>query len=233
MSIVKHTHADFMQSSRTMIENALAAPELARALTEYGYDQPRLLAGRQLWEEVDALVKRQSLEKGSKMETVQDMGTTWDKANAAYVKSLKVARIALAEDAKAVAALKLCGPRKQSVAGWLDQAGTFYANLAADGKLREKLGRFGYGQEKLDAETALVEQVREKSQVKVQGTGNSQAATQARDKKLRELDTWISEFRTICRLAFYETPQELEKLGVMALNSKRSPKKSPAQAVTA
>ena len=27
--------------------------------------------------------------------------------------------------------------------------------------------------------------------------------------------------RTICRVAFYENPQELEKLGMLALNGKR------------
>lgn len=43
MSIVKHTHADFMQASRTMIDNAIASPELAAEpkladkLSRFGY----------------------------------------------------------------------------------------------------------------------------------------------------------------------------------------------------
>jgi len=60
--------------------------------------------------------------------------------------------------------------------------------------------------------------VRQRTQAKVQGSGTAQASTAARDKKLRELDAWVSELRTIARVAFYENPQELEKLGVMALN---------------
>jgi hypothetical protein len=52
----------------------------------------------------------------------------------------------------------------------------------------------------------------------------------ARDGKLRELDVWVSDFRTICRVAFYENPQELEKLGMMALNGPRRSAKKAAGA---
>jgi hypothetical protein len=61
--------------------------------------------------------------------------------------------------------------------------------------------------------------VRLGSQAQAQGSGTAQSATVARDGKLRELDVWVSDFRTICRVAFYENPQELEKLVYCFLNS--------------
>ena len=52
-----------------------------------------------------------------------------------------------------------------------------------------------------------------------------------RDAKLRELDDWVSNFRSVCRVALYEKPQELEKLGVMVLNvPRRTAKKAETAA---
>jgi hypothetical protein len=222
--------AEFLQGAKTLIENADGTPSIAQALGGYGYDAARLEEGRRLWAEADAAVKKQALDSGGKSGSVADQGKAWEKANAAYAKALKVARVAFGEDPKAIAALKLYGPRKQSLAGWLEQAGTFYANLASDSGLALRLARFGYDAAKLAAESARVEAVREKSQAKAQGTGTAQASTASRDKKLRELDVYVSELRTIARVAFYEEPQELEKLGVMALNGPRRAKKTASEA---
>ena len=49
----------------------------------------------------------------------------------------------------------------------------------------------------------------------------------ARDKALNALDTWVSAFRAICRVALADDPQQLEQLGIVVLNQSRrnSPKR--------
>ncbi|MDA8409340.1 MAG: hypothetical protein M0001_02990 [Treponema sp.] len=226
----RNTLAEFMEDAKLLIENALADAGIAAALAGYGYDAAKLAEGRRLWAETDALGKKQNSDTAGKRGAVQDFGKSWMIANSTYMKTLKVARIAFGENARAIAALKLYGPRKESLAGWLDQAGTFYANLAADASLGKTLARFGYDRAKLDAEAALVATVRDKGQAKAQGNGTAQSATVARDAKLRELDAWVSDLRAICRVAFYENPQELEKLGVKVRNGSR---KAAAKATSA
>lgn len=142
------------------------------------------------------------------------------------MKALKVARIAYGDYPKAVTALRLYGPRKQSLAGWLEQAGTFYSNLAADSALAGSLARYGYDAARLAEGAALVEAVKARSQEKTIGSGTVQASTAERDRRLRDLDAYVSELRTIARVAFYEEPQELEKLGVLVLNAPRRPMKA-------
>jgi hypothetical protein len=233
MANQKNSLAEFMQGSLTLIENAGSDPAIAAAVAEYGYDAARLAQGRRLWAEVDALAKKQTADYAGRHGATQDFGKAWEVANAAYMKTLKVARVVFGDDARAISALKLYGPRKLSLAGWLAQATTLYANLASDTRLVEGLRRFGYSPEKLAAESALVEKVRLVSQTQTQGNGAAQSATAARDGKLRDLDAWVSDFRTICRVAFYENPQELEKLGMMALNGRRrGTKKDAAMAST-
>ena len=221
MSNQKTSMAAFLQDARTLIENAVAAPELAAPLAVFGYDAARLAEGRAIWAEADALAKRQTAGYAGQHGATQSCEESWAAANTAYMKTLKVSRVAFADDAAAVAALKLGGPRKQSLAGWVYQATTFYDNLAADARLVRGLARFGYSRAKLEAEGRLVDKLRLEAQAQVQQTGGAQASTAARDAKMRELDAWVSDFRTICRVALYESPQELEKLGVMVLNGPR------------
>jgi len=228
MANLKNTQAGFLQDASTLIESARSLPEIAEVLAGYGYDAARLEEGRRIWNEADALTKKQALEHGGKREASQEFGKTWESAQAAYMKTLKIARVAFGDETKAIAALKLYGPRKQTIAGWLEQAGTLYSNLAGDPALSSRLARFGYSDAKLAAEAALVAEVRSKSQAQIQGSGAAQSATAARDQKLRELDSWVSELRTICRVAFYEKPQELEKLGVLVLNGPRRARKAEA-----
>ena len=231
MSHQKNSLADFMQGAHTLIENAIASPELVAVLACYGYDAARLEEGRSLWAIVDGLTKKQVADYGRQYEATQSYEKAWTMAHAAYMKTLKVSRVAFGGDAGAVAALKLYGPRMQTIAGWMDQATTLYANLASDARLSAGLTRFGYSAAKLEVEKALVEDLRLEIQAQAQKTGDAQSTTAARDVKLRELDTWISDFRTICRVAFYENPQELEKLGVLVLNGPRHAIKKTKAAV--
>ena len=223
--------AYFMQGAHTLIENAIASPEFAAALAGYGYDAARLGEGRSLWAVVDGLAKKQVANYGGQYDATQSFEKAWTAANSAYMKTLKVSRVAFGGDAGAVAALKLYGPRMQTISGWMDQATTLYANLASDARLSAGLVRFGYSAAKLEVEKALVEDLRLEIQAQAQKTGDAQSTTAARDVKLRELDTWISDFRTICRVAFYENPQELEKLGVLVLNGPRHAIKKAKAAV--
>ncbi|HUX42861.1 MAG TPA: hypothetical protein VMV83_16965 [Rectinemataceae bacterium] len=214
----KNTLAEFMEGAKTLIENAAADPAVAATLAGFGYDAARLAEGHRLWEEAEAYSRKMTSDRAEMRGAAKDFEVAWAAANAAYIKTLKVARVAFGDDVRAITALKLYGPRKQSTAGWLEQAHGFYAGLSSDRRFAQALAHFGYDDAKLAAETALIAEVRNRSQVQVQSNGASQSATAARDAKFRELDVWVSDFRTICRVAFYENPQELEKLGVMVLN---------------
>ena len=136
--------AFFMQGAHTIIENAITSPGFAAVLAGYGYDAARLGEGRSLWGIVDGLAKKQVANYGGQYDATQSFEKAWATANAAYMKTLKLSRVAFGGDAGAVAALKPYGPRKLTIAGWMDQATTMYANLSSDTRLSTGLVRFGY-----------------------------------------------------------------------------------------
>jgi hypothetical protein len=225
--------AHFLETSRLLIENARGVPDISLALSGFGYDEARLAAGAKLLAETEALVRKQEKEYGEQHEASDEVEKARLDLDSAYIKSLKVARVAFAEDAKVSAALRLYGPRKQSQDGWLDQASSFYANLESDPGLLGKMAKFGYSAQKLKAEAGLLEALHKKIQLQAKETGEAQTATMERDRKVKELDGYVSDLRAIAKVAFYESPQELEKLGIMARSAPRRKKAEAARPGTA
>jgi hypothetical protein len=52
--------ARFIETSKVLIDNAGAVPELAAALAGFGYGEERLAEGSKLWAETEALVRKQT-----------------------------------------------------------------------------------------------------------------------------------------------------------------------------
>lgn len=218
--------SDFMAAAGLLIENAKSIPDILSAVSAYGYGAEELERGLALWEAADALIKKKALDSGESQEATRHTKTVWEIMNTNYMKTLKVARIAFEEDVKAATALKLYGPRQQSLTGWLGQAETFYGNLLNDKKLMEKMGRFGYDAEKVTREAEGVAHLKRNSQSQAKESGEAKETMKERDKKVSELDKWVSDFRGICKIAFYESPEQLLKLGIMG--TVRKSRKKPA-----
>ena len=223
----KGSLSKFFLTSSILIENARGIPDICVVLQEFGYSPERLAEGFQLLLEAQTLVHQQAREYGEAREATDLLNKARETANAAYRKTLKIARIAFGDEVAPAVALKLYGPRKQSKAGWVEQTSAFYGNLT-DPHLQDRLEQFGYTASKIAKESALVEAVRQSFLSQAKETGEAQQATVVRDQKVAQLETWVSELRAVSRVAFAENPQGLERLGIKVLNAPRAKKKSTA-----
>ncbi len=200
-------------AAQVAIDNALANPDILAALQVFGYDLTKLTAGRALYDEVLPLVNQQKLEYGEQYEATETVKAVWAEADAAYMRTLKVARVALRDNTKAQAAMMLTGPRKRTLSGWLEQAAAFYGNLLGNADLLAALAPFGYDQVGLEAEAALLQAVRAANLIQEKEKGEAQEATKLRDAKMDALDIWMADFKAIAQVALEEHPQWLEILG--------------------
>lgn len=219
--MIKTSQSKFLQEARTLVENAAGLPEIASVLSGYGYTDERFKEGLHLLGDADGLSRKKTEDHGERLEASAGFIKARAAANVLYCKTLKLARIALGDDAKAIAALKLVGPRKQSFSGWFDQAATFYDNLMREPRFITKMAGFGYSKEKLAAERSAVYGVGTTYNVHAQESGSDQVSTADRDRKFKELDSWVSDLRGVCEVAFYEDRDELEKLGPLAPTRRR------------
>lgn len=214
MTSNNQTIAGRLAAGELMVNNTLTNADILAALSRFGCDEAKLQTGQQLLDQVEALSSAQLVEYGAQFAATETLQQRWAEAKKTYIRTLKIARIALAGNPKAEAALLLRGRRKQSLAGWLDQATTFYTNLLNDSDLTHQMAGYGYDAARLEAEATLVEAVAEAQAAQKQKKGSARQATRRRDDKIAELDNWLAEFRAIARIALEEQPTALKKLGL-------------------
>jgi len=203
-----------MLAAKVAIHNALDDADILARLTELGYNENKLQQGNALVEAVDVLHKKQQVEYGDQYEATDDLLNKWEEANRAYMRAVKVARIAFRDNIQAQTGLQISGRRKKTIAGWIDQATVFYHNLKDDQGLMDVMAEFGYTPEKIDADIALVDAVILAHRVQDQTQGTAQDATKSRDAQIDAMDAWMSDYVAIARIALDAHPQQLEKLGV-------------------
>ncbi len=208
--------AQFLLASRVMIENSLQNDEIKQALAVFGYTEEKLNNGKALYEKAEALHNTRKKEYGEQIAATAELDNVWGEAEQQYMLTLKIARVALRENVKAYKSTMILGDRKQSLSGWLEQAKAFYGNLLGDADFLTALAAYGYTQEKLQQESALIDQVIAKHLAQKKETGEAQEATEMRDKALDDLAKWISELRSVAKVALESNPQQLEKLGILA-----------------
>lgn len=216
MANLKNRIDEFLLAAQTMIENAIADNGIKTNIAGFGYSEAKLLDGKKLYEEAAALQNKQKKEYGEQIAATAELDQAWEEAERQYIRTLKIARVAFQKNVKADKAAMLYGSRKRSLSGWLEQAQAFYANILGDSNFINSLAEYGYTQEKLQAESALLDQIVIKHLQQKKETGEAQEATEIRDKALDELARWISDFRAVAKVALEENPQQLEKLGILA-----------------
>lgn len=207
--------ADKLLKYSICIDNARSDRDIQSKLSTFGYTAEKLTIGKTMLEVCDVLVKTQIKEYGDQFEATNVLNALWKTAENAYINSLKIARIAFVDDASAQAALLLNNKRKDSLSGWLQQSESFYANLIASESFKTRMSAYGYTNEKLLAEQQQITNLKTAKLNQEKEKGQAQQATLNRDKKLDELDAWVSDFIVIARVALEETPQYLEKLGIL------------------
>lgn len=202
-----------LQAAQVAIHNAQSMEQVAAALAPFGYDAARLQAAEGLLEETRTAVEVQALAYGEQYEATAVLRAAREEANRVYMNAVKIARIAFRQDVQARATLRLAGRREQGLAGWLAQATMFYQNLLDSPTLLAGMRPFGYDEAQLAGELALVRAVETANQRQKAAKGAAQAATQARDEKLRALRVWLSDFWVIAPIALADHSQLMESLG--------------------
>lgn len=215
MTRPKNSVEDRFLAANVALENAAADTEVQTMLAEFGYNVDKISEGKALYETAQTLHNKQKAEYGEQFTATDAQQTLLDKADAAYMQFVKLARIALRNDRGAYVKLKLEGKRKKTLSGWLHQANIFYANILNDPAVIEKLSAFGIVQTKLEAGRQLLKEVEAANAAQKKETGEAQQATIVRDEAMDKLDEWMSDFKVVARIALEPKSQFLEKLGIV------------------
>ncbi|MBR8535469.1 hypothetical protein KDU71_07855 [Carboxylicivirga sediminis] len=215
MNQSKLTVAEFLFQCRLRINNSINDEQIQTRVATMGYTAERFETCIVLLDESDNLCKQFEKEYGEVEQAFATRNAEREKADKVYLRHLAVARIALKDDKAAQVALRLSGRRATSLSGWILQGDTFYNNLLSNDSWLAKMSEFNTDREALTQGQQLINNVASYADVIMREKGDAQNATKLRDAKLEELAEWVNDYETIARLALADSPQLLEKLGIV------------------
>lgn len=197
------------------ITNAFENGMIRAALVDYNYDEARLNEGIALYDKAQELFTKQIKEYSDQFQATDDLDRNLSKANAEYMKHVKIARIALKNDVGAQQALQISGRRNKTYSGWLKQAKSFYANALASEEILSALSKFGITPYKLKEGEQSINVVETILHRQWKAKGEAQNATQARDEAFEALQDWMADFVGISHIALDGNLHYLEMLGIV------------------
>ncbi|MBN2236773.1 MAG: hypothetical protein JW729_04390 [Bacteroidales bacterium] len=208
------TQVQILENYRLALVNVEDQPELAQAMSEYGYDSTRIAEGKALWDAARASFDEYHQIKQLSLLSKNEFHSKLQRLDLSYGLHRKKARIVFRKDATMLKNLQLNGRLAKGYIPRIETIKTFYHSVQADPAIQLKLTRLKI--ENIDIATGLLllktlEQLRASYLIKL---SERQEATKAKDKAFRLLKDWMIEFFMVAKIAMQDRPQLLEALGL-------------------
>ncbi|MEK6479814.1 hypothetical protein WJR50_19890 [Catalinimonas sp. 4WD22] len=199
------------------IENAMQNNGILKKLSAYNYDRKRLMEGKSLKEELQLLDSVKQDKYGQQLTSTDSMYSQRQEIVALYRQHVKRAKLVFEGQRGILEQLQIAGALKTDTNGLLNQIYNFYSKIEA---FAEDMAKYNVSPEELAQTKAMVEALFTARQQQVQSKGDAQDATQKRNAKLKELRSWMTQFRKVARIALADEPQLLESLGIIVPTQK-------------
>lgn len=212
MSKTKRTELQLLENYRVTFENVKNVAELKTQLAEYGYDDKKMAEGEALYQNAQKLFSLNKVETEQEKQAYRAFNEAYTTLGNSYTKHRKAAKVALLHQPHLYSTFALQGSEPDAYLQWLDNVKTFYTEVKNNEAQKSLLERFKIT--KAIAETAL-SQITDLQNLRTayeKERGESQDATQNKNKAFSEIANWMKEFRAVSKIALEDHPQLLEAL---------------------
>ena len=199
-----------LEVSSLSVNNTLNDDEAQRKMAQHGFSPKRMQEGKTLLDQFSRLCNSQEQRYEERWELANRMNNELQTTRELFIEHMEVARFAFRKDPAVLYKLNI-QRIERSRWNWVKQARSFYSKaqdhatqLAPHGVKPEELAQ---AQASLEAILAMREELTKKK-------GEAEDTTHRKDRANKELKAWLSDFRTVARMAFKENPQKLEGFGI-------------------
>jgi len=200
--------------ARNMFNIALTDAELQKELNAAGYSPEKLQTMCGLIDQVTALNAVQAREYAEQLYATDGLDEKTALADKAYMRIVKLSRVAFADNTLAQKELELFGRRKAAAGAWYNQAELFYQGLLNQPAYQKPLAELGITKDEIEKGYRLLKDIPAAKLTQKQETAQAIQATAARDAELEKLDQEYSSFKKVCRVIFEGDKESLKKLGL-------------------
>ncbi|MCU4155770.1 hypothetical protein J1N10_07255 [Carboxylicivirga sp. A043] len=214
MHFTKHRLNTYLYGVELLFGNSLKQNHIKDEVNKYGYDENQLIAVYNHKSDLEAIESQKHLAENEKKVLYNKKNLLANVVKRDYMRYLKLARIAFAENPKATEALMLNGARARTNKELMFQMSIFVSNLLNNKEWIVTLQGVNVGKEQIKKLEALLGEQNRLAEQCLEAKGEVKRLTDMKRKKLIELQRYVSEYVKVVRIAFEERPKLLLSLGI-------------------
>jgi len=208
----RRTEAQILQRYGVLFENVKKDTVLAAELAEYGYDAAAIAQGEALYNNFVEKYDTNKTETAQETTAYAVFINAFETTAAIYKTDRKKAKIVFKNQPDVLRNLQLNKPLLERNALVIDTMRLFYDMLHNNTELLTALQRLKITTDHVNQQLANVANVQTVYAAYVQEKGESQQATQDKNKAFDAVSKWVSEFYSVAKIALEDQPQLLESI---------------------
>lgn len=212
MATERRTELQLLENYRVAFQNIKEVELLRTELAEYGYDDGKIAQGKALYDKAQQLFDKNKQETEEEKLAYKHFAKAYDEVAKVYAKHRKIAKVALMNKRELWSSFRIEGAEAEAYLQWIDDARAFYHQAKTNETAQPLLTQFKLQQTDVDAQISKIAEVQTLRAAYEKERGESQDATQNKNKALAEIALWMREFFAVAKIALDDHPQLLESL---------------------
>ncbi len=208
------TELSILESSRNVFYNVETQPKIASYLSELGYDTTKMAEGKPFLDAAIALYDANRMETNEARAAYASFNEQLSVLKKKYALIRKKAKVVFHKEPLLMGRLMLNGKLPAVYVNYMSTVNVFIKEVKGDAQVQDMLARLKVSLndvEELENELKAVELARFNY---LREDGESQNATEQKDKAFANLENWMSDFYRVAKIALEDEPQLLEALGL-------------------
>lgn len=212
MATERRTELQLLENYRVAFQNIKEVELLRTELAEYGYDDANITQGKALYDKAQQLFDKNKQETEEEKLAYKHFAKAYDELAKTYSKHRKIAKVALMNQRELWSVFRIEGAEPDAYLQWIDDARAFYHQAKTNETAQSLLTQFKLQQPDVDIQISKIAEVQTLRAAYEKERGESQDATQNKNKALAEIALWMREFFAVAKIALDDHPQLLESL---------------------
>lgn len=212
MSKNRKSELELLEDYRVVFENVNAITEIKTEMAEYGYDTAKINEGKALYQKAQQLFDKNKQETEEAKLAYKSFTNAYNEVAKVYSKHRKIAKVALIDKKEFWSPLHIEGTEADAYLKWIDDAKNFYTFGKSNEVVKPILEKFKLSQTAMEEQLTKIEEVQTLRAKYDKEKGESQDATQQKNKAFAEIAEWVKVFFAVAKIALDDRPQLLEGL---------------------
>lgn len=207
------TETKALEQFRISLENAEKQPEIAAIMAEFGYPAEILAEGKVLLTKTRKAYDTNKQEADETTKAYKDYAQAKQEMDKTYILDRKKAKVIFRKDPVVLHQLALVGRIPKAHINWIEVTRKFYSELSKNPHLQEKVARLKITPEGIAHSLEMISTIEATRTEYMKEQGESQLSRQQKDEAFAIIETWMSEFYAIAKIALDDKVKLMKALG--------------------